>query len=251
MQSFTNLAWPADPFGTTQRPFVKSSEMLTSIAVKDCGQCDCLHPIAVAISYLRLHRKRPISVRESTFNFGFYAVSMRLKEEASDLLRLVDEELTRARRHAKILAGHMIPSTLSTLRRAAPNQHARGVEAVERAWPDRHEPARGLARLIDVALDVPNCLDLRDGCREVNLSLPSIKHALHVPFPDDMGGETFHEGTSLEAEQWLPAAAIEYALVVGLVAAKWLGVYAWDDELNIHSIMAASAWDCVPLLPLM
>src|SRR5437870_9035425 len=150
MQSFTNLAWPQDPFGTTQRPFVKPSEMLTSIAVKDPGRCDCSHPIAVAISYLRLYRRRPLPVRESTFNFGFYVVSIGSQDEGNELLRLVDEELTRARRHATILAGHSIPNALSILRRAAPNQPARGLEAIERAWPARNEPASGLARIIDV-----------------------------------------------------------------------------------------------------
>jgi hypothetical protein len=75
MRTYTNLAWPDDPYRASQQPYARPSPMLAAFAVVPPGQCAVMAPAAVAVAYLPLHRTRAITVTEDTLAFGFRAAS--------------------------------------------------------------------------------------------------------------------------------------------------------------------------------
>jgi hypothetical protein len=120
MRIYTNLAWPDDPYRTSQQLYRRPSPVLAAVAVLLPEQPACVVPAAVAVAYLPLHRTRAITVTEGTLAFGFRAFSTFDAEDVRELAGLADLDLMQARRHASLLAGHCLPGHLRALRQAAP-----------------------------------------------------------------------------------------------------------------------------------
>lgn len=189
-------------------------------------------PAAVATVYLPLHRTRPVMVTEGTLAFGFRAASGNAAD-ALDLARVADLDLMQARRHANVLAGCSLPGQVSALRLAAAGHVTQGLAAVQRAWAGRSRPGRGTAQMIDMPLDLPGTPSLDDAC--------------------ERAGITTWTDQALPGESVLPAdgeplasMAVERALVIALICARYLGRYEWKGILSSTRIIAGTAWDCFP-----
>ena len=71
MRTYTNLAWPDDPYRASQQLYRRPSPMLAGFAVVPPGQS--MATAAIAVAYLPLHRTRAITVTEGTLASGFRA----------------------------------------------------------------------------------------------------------------------------------------------------------------------------------
>ena len=95
----------------------------------------------VAIVYLPLHRTQAVTVTEQTLTFGFRAASTDDPAEVPGLAAVADLDLMQARRHAAVLAGHLLAGDLAALRQAGDAAALRGLAAVEREWAARGKAA--------------------------------------------------------------------------------------------------------------
>jgi hypothetical protein len=231
MRTYTNLAWPDDPYRTSQQLYRRPSPVLASVAISLPAQPACTVPAAVAVAYLPLHRTRAITVTEATLTFGFRAASTVDAENVRELAELADLDLMQARRHAAVLAGHYLPPHLRALRNAGPGPITRGLDAREADWADRKAQLRGSATLVDIGADMGDgSTDLAGACRgaAVISSPPSL---------------TSQDPSGAVTAEYLAAAVIEQALAIALVGARHLGHYRWDGVLATAQVMAAATWD--------
>ena len=240
MRTYTNLAWPDDPYRASQQLYKRPSPVLAAFAVLPSGQPAGIVPAAVAVVYLPLHRTRALTVTERTLAFGFRAASITAAEEIGELARLADLDLMQARRHARFLAGHELPPALRMLREAAPALVTRGLEAVQAGWADRQARARGNAALVDV----------RDDCGDgTTTDLAGLSHAAGVEASAaGLTGRIVPRDAAKDdaTAEHLAAAAAERALVIALTCAQHLDQYRWQGVLDTSTVMAAATWDLFP-----
>jgi hypothetical protein len=226
MRTWTNLAWPDDPYRTGQqlyrRPAPKLAAFTTWPAVSGGRQVAA----ATAIVYLPLHRSRPVTVTGQTLAFGFRAVSTSDPAEVPAVAALADLDLMRARRHAAVLTACHLGKDLAALQEADRVPEYRGLAAVAGDWADR-SPAPGRAALFDCDLDLPGGLPLGQVCQQAGISPMTT-----ADFPD--------EGS------YQATLAVERALAIALLCARHQGRYAWDGILDTKTAMVDSAWDCLP-----
>jgi hypothetical protein len=233
MRTYTNLAWPDDPYRASQQLYRRPSPMLAAFTVLPPAQCPITAPAAIAAVYLPLYRTHAVTVTGSTVNFGFRAASTADAGCLARLAEIADLDLIQARRHAKYLAGHALSPGLHALRKAAPGMTARGLAAVEADWTARPARARGTAEMIDISDGRP---DLAETCQHAAITT-SAGTTLSDVIADDPG----------TAER-LAAAATERALAIALTCARELGRYQWPGSLRTAALMAAAAWDLFPLV---
>ena len=216
MRTYTNLAWPDDPYRASQQLYRRPSPMLAAFAVVPPGQSAATAPAAIAVAYLPLHRTRAITVTEGTLTFGFRAASTADGNRICRVAGVADLDLMQARRHARFLAGHALAADLHALREAAPGQVNRGLAAVESGWADRRQRARGTAAMIDLCDDGN---DLAAISRQAGIMASPASVASSSASGDAAG---------LRTSEHLAAAAAERALTIALACARGLGQYRWE-----------------------
>jgi hypothetical protein len=225
MQTWTNLAWPDDPYRTGQQLYRKPAPRLAAFTTwPDATSGQAI--TAAAVVYLPLHRTRPITVTAQTLTFGFRAASASNPAEVPAVATVADLDLMQARRHAAILTGYHLPNDLSALQHANTAAGLRGLTAVASDWGTR-KPAPGCADLFDCALDLPGGPPLGQACQQADIS----------PLSAD----------AIVVEDWHPVTlAVERALAIALLCARHQGRYEWAETLDTETVMAASTWDCLP-----
>jgi hypothetical protein len=145
------------------------------------------------------------------------------------LAAIADLDLMQARRHAAVLAGHLLSGDLAVLRQAGDAGTMRGLVAVEREWAARGQ-VTGKAATFDSALDLPGCPPLEHACQRAGIAASP-------------GGS--ERGTDRPADCQVAALAAELALMIALVCARHQGRYEWAGALRIGQVVAATAWDCL------
>ena len=226
MRTWTNLAWPDDPYRTGQQLYRRPAQRLAAFTTWPAVAGGQPVPVTTAIVYLPLHRTQPVTVTGQTLTFGFRAASATDQSEIPGVAAVADLDLMQARRHAAVLAGYHLADDLAALQRADGGAVWRGLAAVAGDWATR-SPAAGRAALFDCGLDLPGSLPLEQACRQAGIS--------------PMGA-----GTAWP-EQWHPVMlTVERALAVALLCARRQGRYEWAGTLHTRAAMAASAWDCLP-----
>ena len=142
MRTYTNMAWPEDPYRTGQQLYPRPAPRLASFATGPPPAYRAQAARSAAIVYLPLHRTKTLTVTGQTLTFGFRAASITGEAEAGALAALADLDLLQARRHAAILTGCMLGSELTGLQMAA-GATLRGLAAVQAEWSSRRMSARG------------------------------------------------------------------------------------------------------------
>jgi hypothetical protein len=226
MRTWTNLAWPDDPYRTGQQLYRRPAPRLAAFTTWPAATSGRAKPQAAAIVYLPLHRTRPVTVTAPTLTFGFRAASTSDPAQVPDVATVADLDLMQARRHAAILTGYHLPNDLFAFQDADSVAARRGLAAVASDWIHR-EPAAGRAALFDCGLDLPDGLSLEQACRQTGIS----------PMPAD----------TTRLEDWHPVTlAVGRALAIALLCARHQGRYEWPGTLDIEAVLAAGAWDCLP-----
>jgi hypothetical protein len=230
MRTWTNMAWPDDPYRTSQQLYRRPAPKLAAFAVSAAAPASQPGPTAAAIVYLPLHRTEAVTVSEATVSFGFRAVSADDPADLPALAAVADLDLMQARRHAAVLAGYRLADDLARLRHAGDRTALRGLAAVEREWAARG-PVRGQAVTFDCGLDLPGRPSLGPACQRAGVT----------PGPGHSG-----PGAGLPAGWQAAALAVERALMIALVCGRHQGRYAWPGTIRTGRIMAVAAWDCLP-----
>jgi hypothetical protein len=237
MRTFTNLAWPDDPYRASQQLYRRPPPVLAAFTVMTVSRDGAAVPAAVAMVYLPLHRTRVTEVTEGTVSFGFRAAAAEDSDCLAELVALADLDLMQARRHALILAGHDLAAGLRGLRQAAPGLVTRGLAGVEAGWADRSARRCGEAVLSDISADLGGGHDMTGLCRDAGIDGSPACLA---------GPDARWQPGSGELAESLAAAAAERALVVALACARGTGRYTWTGHLSTARIMTGTAWDLFP-----
>jgi len=225
MRTWTNLAWPDDPYRTGQQLYPRPSPKLAAFTVARATIDGDLVPAAVALVYLPLHRTRTLRVTGQTLTFGFHTAGADDAAQVPGLAAVADLGLMQARRHARILAGHLLAAGLAALRQEG-GAALRGLAAVERDWAGRGT-APGRAAMVDTGIDLPGGPTLEHACQQAGILI----------HPADPG---------CTAGQQAVGSAVQRALLTALVCARHLGHYTWTGPLRIGQVMADATWDCLP-----
>ena len=226
MRTWTNLAWPDDPYRTGQQLYRKPPPRLAAFTTWPAVIGGQQIPATTAIVYLALHRNRPVTVTGQTLAFGFRAVSAADPAEVPAVAAVADLDLMQARRHAAVLTGYHLDKDLAALQQADGVTECRGLAALAGDWAGRG-PAPGRAAMFDCDLDLPGGLPLGRACQQAGIS----------PVPTSgAGNESCYQATL----------AVERALAIALLCAWHQGRYEWDGTLDTKTVMTASAWDCLP-----
>lgn len=221
VHDYTNLGWPEAPFGADQRPFGKRWDMLAAFAVGWTHDGSRPVPASVATVYLRIRRRGPSTcVREDTLPIGFRVTMVDDEHEVPGLVNLLDRALTRARRHAAILAGHCLGDQLARFVTPSPAP-LRGATGVREAWADRSTRERGVALMVDTsaeASDTASSLGLEVGamarCGGVYSCPASAAHA-----------------------------TLADCLAIGLTAAVHTGRYSCRSRFDVRDAIELAGWD--------
>jgi hypothetical protein len=223
VRDFTNLQWPEAPFGAEQRPFGRHWDMLTAFATDWADRPDAtVLPVAAATVYLRVRRHGSrYDIGTETLSIGFRAAVLDDPAEAPNLVAVVDRALTRARRHAVILAGHALGDDLAQMM-ALSATPLRGAVGMAEAWADRASPGRGLAVMIDTAAEAGT----------TGAALDRATAPLLVPTPD-----------SPACCATTARAVLARALAIGLTAAVHAGRYRWEGTFRVADAIDSAAWD--------
>jgi hypothetical protein len=225
MHTYTNMTWPDDPYRTGQQLYRRPVPRLAAFAARPAAPGDRLVPSGVAMVYLPLHRTQAMSVTEQTLTFGFRAASAGDPADLAALATVADLDLMQARRHAAVLAGHLLAGDLAALRQAGDAAALRGLAAVEHEWAARGKAA-GRAATFDCGLDLPGTPSLELACQQAGIA----------------AGSGADEADGREAAML----AVERALMIALVCARHQGRYNWAETLRIGPVLAAATWDCLP-----
>ena len=228
MRTYTNMTWPDDPYRTGQQLYRRPAPRLAAFTGRRAGAGEDA-VAAVAIVYLPLHRTQAVSVAEQTLAFGFRAAGGDDQADMPALAAVADLDMMQARRHAAVLAGHLLADDLAAVRQAGDGAALRGLAAVEHEWAARGQ-ARGGAATFDCALDLPGMPPLRVACDQAGIAA-------------DPRGSVL--GADLTADR-LAALAVERALMIALICARHQGRYKWAGTLHLAAVLAAAAWDCLP-----
>ena len=223
MRTYTNMTWPDDPYRTGQQLYRRPVPRLAAFTAGPTAPGDRQVPVAVAMVYLPLHRTQVMSVTEQTLTFGFRAASADDPADLPALAMVADLDLMQARRHAAVLAGHLLASDLAALQ--VGNAALRGLAAVEREWAARGKVA-GRAATFDCGLDLPQAPSLDLACQQAGIAAGSGVDEVD-------GGEAV-------------MLAVERALMIALVCARHQGRYEWAGILRTGPVLAAATWDCLP-----
>ncbi|GLL02195.1 hypothetical protein [Dactylosporangium matsuzakiense] len=197
--------------------------MLTAFAVDWADQEDGPPiPLAAASVYLRVRRHgSAYAIGEDTLSVGFRTTVLDDPAEVPHLLGLVDRALTRARRHAAILAGHRLDRDLEDMIELSPTP-LRGALGVAEAWEDRTTKGRGLALMVDTADETSSA--------GAALELPLTPPRADLPqWP-------------ICSTTWARA-VLARALAIGLAAAVHAGRYTWEGTFHIGTAIHRAAWD--------
>jgi hypothetical protein len=262
MAIYTNMAWPDDPYGTGQL-WRKEPPLVAAFASLCIDNGDRALPVSYAVAYLRLHRSRTVHVTDPVV-FGFRAVSAISPADLPTLVRLFDLDTMRARRLAKIIAGHRLIDDLYAAQAIADGDVGRGLRSLIDAWPsetgdDADMGGGRLALMFDVAT-VTQDGELADAAADADLKVQSVHRAFEPQRTLDVLFETLDNqdlpGSPVlaceqdqminQAEQWLGLCATERALISALIAGRLLDRYTWHDALDIGAALAAGAQDCFP-----
>src|SRR3989442_469498 len=111
MRTWTNMAWPEDPYRTGQQLYPRPGPRLAAFTVQWALRGGRWIPAAVACAYLQLHRTRAVMVTEQTFTFGFRVAAMVGDADIRGVVAVADLDLMQARRHAAIITGRFSPTT--------------------------------------------------------------------------------------------------------------------------------------------
>jgi hypothetical protein len=222
VRDYTNLQWPEAPFGAQQRPFGQHRDMLAAFAVDWTGPDAGLLPVAAATVYLPVRRHGTAhQVGEQSLSIGLRATVIEEADEAPNLLALSDRALTRARRHAAILAGHHLDNDLTRMG-ALSTAPLRGAAGVLAAWANREVKERGLALMIDTAAEA------RSSGVELDTPLDPVPEAV----PNCPG-----------CAARLARCVLARCLAVGLTAAAHAGRYRWEGTFHLGDTIDRAAWD--------
>ena len=230
MRTYTNMTWPDDPYRTGQQLYRRPVPRLAAFTAERTAADGRPGPAAVAIVYLPLHRTQAMSVTEQTLTFGFRAASADDAAEAPGLAAVADLDLMQARRHAAVLAGHLLAGDLAALRQAGDAAALRGLAAVEHEWAARGQ-VTGRAATFDCGLDLPACPPLELACQQAGIATGP-----GGSWPD----------ADRPAGRQAAALAVERALMIALVCARHQGRYEWAGILRTGPVLAAATWDCLP-----
>src|SRR5512142_2188173 len=137
MRTWTNLAWPDDPYRTGQQLYRRPAPRLAAFTTWPAVAGGQPVPKTTAIVYLPLHRTRPVTVTGQTLTFGFRAASATDQPEIPGVAAVADLDLMQARRHAAVLAGYHLADELAALQRADGRAVWRGLAAVAGDWATR------------------------------------------------------------------------------------------------------------------
>ena len=229
MRTYTNMTWPDDPYRTGQQLYRRPPPRVAAFTAVPAATGGGLVPGAVAVVYLPLHRTRVVTVTEQTLTFGFRAVSTGDPAEMPGLAATADLDLMQARRHAAILAGHLLAADLAWLRQADGRATWRGLAAVEDEWAERGQAA-GRAAMFDCQLDLPGNPSIEQACGNSGI----VSHG------------AARSSADWPADRKAAALALERALVIALLCARHNGRYAWAGMLPAGHVIAAATWDCLP-----
>ncbi|NJP34798.1 hypothetical protein [Micromonospora thermarum] len=224
MRDFSNLQWPEAPFGAEQRPFGRRWDMLAAFAIDWAEQASGLRevPVAAATVYLRVRRHgSAYDISGDTLQIGFRATVLDHLAEAPNLLALTDRALTRARRHAVILAGHALGQDLTRMMLLSTTP-LRGAAGVAEAWANRSAKGRGLALMIDTSVEAS----------QTGAALDMPTAPLPAPMPDEPASAATAARTVLAR-----------ALAIGLTAAVQAGRYRWEGTFPVADAIDRAAWD--------
>lgn len=263
MPAYTNMAWPEDPYGTgqlwRQEPHLLAGFELCWIS--DAAQAT---PVSYAVTYLRLHRTRPVDLT-CGFSFGFRAVVATTADETAELVRTFDLDVLRARRLAKIVAACSFASALHDIDTFAVCDVGRGIRGLAAAWEHAGGDDAGLARIIDIAdIHAPAQSDLAVAAASVGIA-PSTairafasRHMINAIAATAKAEPTSEKAVKEElagqeqdiarSTEWLGAYATERSLICAITAGRMLERHTWDGPLNIGEVMAANTWDCFAAL---
>jgi hypothetical protein len=211
VRDFTNLQWPESPFGAEQRPFGKHTDMLAAFAVEWADRPDAEPlPVGAATVYLRVRKHgTALHICPGTLSIGFRASIIDRAADVPDLLALVDRALTRARRHAVIVAGHRLDGDLRRLA-ALSSVPMRGAAGVLAAWANRGNRERGVALMVDTDMEartVRAALDMplypqpvsRSDKPEIHARLHQIGQLARLPIgPSDQASPSPHFAMRLQ-----------------------------------------------------
>ncbi|RZU48762.1 hypothetical protein EV385_0486 [Krasilnikovia cinnamomea] len=226
MRDISNLLWPEAPFGAEQRPFGRARDMLTAVAIDWAVQRGGEPlPVGAAAVYLGVRRHgNAYEVNSDTLSIGFRTTVIDTPDELPELLAILDRTLTRARRQAAILAGHRLGGDLARIldRSRVPLRGAAGVIDV---WAHRMTKTRGLARMVDTAVEAATT------GADLDMPLPATPVALPTS-PDESA-----QGCRR---------VLARALAIGLTAAVHTGRYHWEGQFRVREVTDRETWDLLP-----
>jgi len=259
MPSYTNMAWPEDPYGTGQL-WRQEPSLLAGFAVRWAADAEPATPASYAVVYLRVHRTRPVGLTGGV-SFGFRAVAAATEGDVPELVRLLDLDALRARRLAKIVTGCRLGRDLHDMGAFVTGDAGRGLLGLAAAWDDPEGGNPGLARVLDIASeDVQPGSGLAAAAASAGIDPSTMTTAFEPqrtigqaagmarrpPAGDSLATQA--EGGMVRSAQWLAAGSTERALICAVTAGRMLGRHVWEGSLDIGAVMAANAWDCYPLL---
>ena len=139
MHTYTNLAWPDDPYRTGQQLYRGLSHGSPPSLWAASGDTSHPTPAAAAIVYLPLHRTHDAGHNRADIDLRVSRSRRRTcAAEHRSWLAVADVDLLQACRHAAVLAGDRLASRPSP----PPEAHSshgvtRGLAAVEGVWAER------------------------------------------------------------------------------------------------------------------
>jgi hypothetical protein len=255
--TFTNMAWPDDPYGTGQL-WRKEPQLLVGLSVCWTGAPQRAAPASYAVVYIRLHQTRPPDLAGS-IAFGFRAAAAMAAGQVPELVRMLDLDILRARRLAKIVAGYPLARDLRALGNWADG--GPGIRALDSRIGAGDDGNRHVASVVD--LDGGRGSLEAELCGLSELVPPAVQTATAAFAPQQLveavaasawsqssaaapaaGQETGRGPELSQPAEWLAACATERALICAVTVGCVLGRLTWHEPLDVGAVMTANAWDC-------
>lgn len=226
MREYSNLQWPQTPFGAEQRPFGRHTDMLSAYTIEWTGQPDAgALPVASTMVYLRVRRHGEAQlVTDETLSIGFRILVIGDPSEVPNLLAVTDQQLSGARRLGAILAGHHLDSELDRMN-ALSETPLRGAAEVLSAWANRAVKQRGMATMIDTAVEA--------AATGAKLGLLTVPVSASVPDCPACAAKIARCG-------------LARCLAVGLTATVHTGRYTWQS-FHLADAIDRAAWDVLAI----
>ena len=247
MPGFTNMAWPEDPYGTGQL-WRKEPHLLAGFSVCHAGEPGKAMPVSYAVVYVRLHRTQPADLTPGV-SFGFRAVTVATDDQMEELVRVLDLDILRARRLAKIITGHSLARDLHAIAELASPGAGRGIRGLQAVLRASDPASPGMARVANIPSGQGSfAADIAVLPASGHIASPTVSWAYAAQHTIDSMAATAQSPQSPgraagAAARWLAACATERALVCAVTAGRMLDRLTWDELLDIAEAMAANAWD--------